>query len=296
LLVLWGLAQSIEKGIVEGNDIYYINADDDFDGLTTKTEIAEQYGFHMLTPGFEGFVPSSMQGYLRQMITDGTAEKSVLILDTLKKFTDQMDKKGSSAFMNRVGEFITAKGTVLMLSHVNKSRDEHGKVVHCGTSDVPDDASCVFTLDEVSTSQGTKQVLFENIKNRGLVAKELAFSYSIEEGQTYRQIFDSVKVETAASSFQAKTALDESIKAARDKLVIDSIIETLKAGIVKKTELIKAVQEDTGISKPRITSVLNNYCGKRWQVIVGDRNAKTYSILTMNQSTENEYRRYKDGE
>lgn len=296
LLILWGISQSVEKGVIDGNDVYYINADDDFDGLTTKTEIAEQYGFHMLTPGLKGFNPSAMQGYMRQMIEDGTADKSVLILDTLKKFTDAMDKKKSSEFMTRLGEFITAKGTVIMLSHVNKSRDENGKLVHCGTSDIPDDASCVFMLDEISTAKNRKQVLFENIKNRGVVARELAFSYSVEEGQTYRQIFDSVQVETDASSAQAKAALEESIKLERDKGIINSIIETIKAGIVNKTELIKAVQEDTGKSKPGITSVLNDYCGTKWQVSIGDKNAKTYTVITNSQSTENEYRHYRDGE
>ena len=124
----------------------------------------------------------------------------------------------------------------------------------------------------------------------------VAVSYSIEEGQTYRQIFDSVQVETEASSAQAKIALDESIKFERDKAVINSITEIIKAGIVNKTELIKAVHEDTGKSKPRITSTLNEYCGKKWQSSTGDKNAKTYTLITNNQSTENEYRRYKSGE
>jgi hypothetical protein len=183
-----------------------------------------------------------------------------------------------------------------MLSHVNKSRDENGKVVHCGTSDIPNDASCVFLLDEISTTQNRKQVLFENTKNRGVVARELAFSYSVEEGLTYREIFNSVQVETEANSAQAKIALEESIKLERDKAVINSIIEMIKAGIVNKTELIKAVHEDTGKSKPSITSTLNNYCGKKWQSSTGDKNAKTYTLIANIQATENEYRRYKSGE
>ena len=296
LLVLWCLAQAIENKSIEGKDVYYINADDDFEGLTTKTEIAERYEFHMLTPGFKGFDPSSMLGYMRQMIDDGTAEESVVVLDTLKKFTNQMDKKKSSEFTKRMGEFITAKGTVIMLSHVNKSRDENGKVVHCGTSDVPDDSSCVFMLDEISKTQSTKHVLFENTKNRGVVAKELAFSYSIEDGQSYMQIFDSVRVENQANSTQAKADLEESIRFKRDEEIINSVIETIKAGIVNKTELIKAVHEDIGAGKPKIRSTLSYYCGKKWQVSIAERNAKTYSLITTKQSTESDYRHYRDGE
>ncbi len=296
LLVLWLLIESVKANRISGDNIFYINADDDYKGLVNKISLAETTGFHMLSPGHNGFEAEALQGYMRQLIDDGTASGIVIILDTLKKFTDLMDKRRGSEFMNRAREYVLNGGTLISLAHTNKNRDSDGKVVFSGTSDVVDDSDCVFMLDEIAKTNTKKQVLFVNIKNRGVVARELAFSYSVEDGLTYQEILASVQVESEASSAQAKAALKASINETRDKVIIEAIIETIKAGIINKTELIKAIHDDTGRSKPRITSVLNDYCGKKWRVNVGEKNAKIYALITTKQATEDEYRRYKDGD
>ncbi len=152
LLVLWMLIQSIIAGRIKGENVIYINADDTYAGFIQKLDLAEQYGFHMLMPNQNGFDPQAMQGYLRQMIDHDTARNSIIVLDTLKKFTDLMDKKAGSGFMSRVREFIAAGGTVISLAHTNKNKNGEGKSVFCGTSDVVDDCDCVYILDTVNTT------------------------------------------------------------------------------------------------------------------------------------------------
>ena len=302
LLVLWMLIESIKTNRVNGEDVYYINADDDYKGLVFKTELAEQYGFHMLSPSHKGFESAALQGYMAQMITDNTARGTVIVLDTLKKFTDLMNKKTGSEFMTSAREYIANGGTLIMLAHCNKNRDADGKAVFGGTSDVSDDCDCVFMLDEVSKNQTTKQVLFENIKSRGVVASELAFSYSVEEGKHYQYRLDSVELADKSLTDQVKR--DKAITDARekDKEAIDAITEAIDQGLTLKTELITAAHDCSGVSKRNLTKVLNKYAGSNignnsiWREEVGVKNSKRYYLLSRVQVSKEDYLRYKDGE
>jgi len=302
LLVLWMLIESIKAGRISGENVYYINADDDYKGLVYKTSLAEKHGFQMLAPGHNGFESLALQGYMRQMIDDGTASGSVIILDTLKKFTDLMEKKTSSGFMNRAREYVSNGGTLIMLAHTNKNRDADGKAVFGGTSDVVDDCDCVFILDEVAKTNTTKQVLFENIKCRGDVANELAFSYSVEEGKRYQYRLESVEPADKNATAKAKEEKIAADARAKDQEVIDAITEAIEQGITQKTPIIMAAHDCSGISKRRLTTVLTRYKGTDfskgdlWREEVGGKNAKNYHLLSAFESTKDDYSFYKNGE
>lgn len=303
LLVLWMLIESIKAKRVEGKSVFYINADDDFKGLVFKTSLAEQYGFEMLAPGHNGFESAALQGYMAQMIADDTARGTVIILDTLKKFTDLMNKKTGSEFMNRAREFVANGGTLIMLAHTNKNRDSDGKAVFGGTSDIVDDCDCVFMLDEVAKTGTTKQVLFENLKSRGIVANELAFSYSVEEGKHYQYRLDSVTLADQGDTEKAKQDKIIADDHAKNKPAIDAITEAIEQGITLKTELIAAAHDCSGISKPKLTKVLNKYIGTHkkegnlWTESTGVKNSKSYHLLkAFTQISAKDYASFKDGE
>ncbi len=302
LLVLWMLIESIKAGRISGENVYYINADDDYKGLVYKTSLAEKHGFQMLAPGHNDFESVALQGYMRQMIDDGTASGTVIILDTLKKFTDLMDKRKGSAFMDRAREYISNGGTLIMLAHTNKNRDADGKAVFSGTSDVVDDCDCVFILDEVAKTNTTKQVLFENIKCRGDVANELAFSYSVEEGKHYQYRLESVEPADKNATAKAKEEKIAADARAKDQEIIDAITEAIEQGITQKTPLILAAHDCSGISKRRLTTILTRYKGTDfskgdlWREEVGEKNAKTYHLLSAFESTKDDYLFHKNGE
>jgi archaellum biogenesis ATPase FlaH len=302
LLVLWMLIESIKANRISGENVYYINADDDYKGLVYKTSLAEKHGFQMLAPGHNDFESVALQGYMRQMIDDGTASGTVIILDTLKKFTDLMDKKKGSAFMDRAREYISNGGTLIMLAHTNKNRDADGKAVFSGTSDVVDDCDCVYILDEVAKTNTTKQVLFENIKCRGDVANELAFSYSVEEGKHYQYRLESVEPADKNATAKAKEEKIAADARAKDQEVIDAITEAIEQGITQKTPLIVAAHDCSGISRRRLTTVLTRYKGTDfskgdlWREEVGDKNAKNYHLLSAFESTKDDYSFFKNGE
>jgi hypothetical protein len=291
LLVLWLLIQAIKSGAIKGEDVFYINADDNYKGLVQKLKLAETYGFQMLAPGHEGFESSALLEYTRRMVSENAASGKVIILDTLKKFTNLMDKNTASDFMRGGREFIANGGTLILLAHTNKNRNGEGKVIFGGTSDIVDDVDCAYTLDEVEAHGSKKHVLFENIKSRGDVAREIAYSYTIKNGQTYSELLDSVEALDEAAAEQARKMKAVNGRLDKNKVAIDAITEAFKQGLTLKTELIEAAHKDSGLSKPRLKKALDDHTGDsfanggRWKFAKGDKNSKFYSLLKNTESS-----------
>ncbi|AQA20027.1 hypothetical protein BST95_19055 [Halioglobus japonicus] len=109
LLTLKLVTEGIQSGKIDPEQVYYINADDNHHGLTYKLKLAEEHGFHMLAPGYQDFRADSFLDYLQTLNRNGQAKNTVVFLDTLKKFTDLMDKRRASDFGREVREF-TSKG------------------------------------------------------------------------------------------------------------------------------------------------------------------------------------------
>lgn len=299
LLVLWLLIDSIRAGRINAEDVFYINADDTYGGLVIKNELAEQYGFHMLAPNENDFSPDSLLDYLKLMIDEGSARGKIIILDTLKKFADLMNKEKGSKFMVRVREFVQAGGTLIMLAHTNKNKNAAGEVVYGGTNDIPSDTDCVFTLDTLSDEGGMKKVIFHNIKSReGDIAKEKVFSYQ-SKAETYTELLDSVLPLGDDETNHAKHGAEANKQRENDQHIIDAITDELEQQDMLKTDLISSVHENTGISRAKTTEVLSRYTGASisdgdlWHIIPGDKNAKVYSLLKLRdytQTTANDYR------
>ena len=300
LIVLWMLIESIKAKRIKGENVYYINADDTYKGLVTKLEIAERYGFQMIAPSHGGFETNQFQNYIRKMIDENTAHGKVIILDTVKKFTDLMDKKQATNFMKIGREFISSGGTLIMLAHTNKNRDADGKVVFAGTSDVVDDCDCAFILDEVTKTDFKKQVLFENFKSRGDVARELAFTYSITEKQSYKDLIDSVQPVDIATIEQAKKEKIITAKVEKDAVAIEVITDAINQGHNKQPDLLRYAKE-AGVSDAKCRKALKDYEGEKlsnsslWRVVHGDKNSKTYYLLTNNDNSARYYEAAKNG-
>ena len=250
LITLWLLAESIKEKRIKGKDVFYINADDTYNGLIIKNAFAEKYGFHMIAPNLNSFNANDFPLYLKEMITNGSCHGKIIILDTAKKFTDLMNKKVGSDFMTVARNFVQCGGTLIMLAHTNKHKGLDGKVVYGGTNDVASDSDCVFTVDTVSSDDKTKVVVFEQIKSRGNVAREVSFSYNVD-CENYAELMKSVRLNNSSST-------------AKDAKAIDAITAVLSDRDFLKTDLVNAVSDDFDLTKREIISVLEKYTGKLW--------------------------------
>ncbi|MEI6747122.1 MAG: hypothetical protein WCL34_14250 [Methylococcaceae bacterium] len=302
LTTIYMLIESIKAGRIKGEDIFYINADDSGNGLTAKVRIAVQYGFGMVAPSYEGFESDHLVKHLKQGIAEDTARGQIVVLDTLKKFTDLMHKTKGSDFMKVAREFTLKGGTMIMLAHANKNRGADGKIVAGGTSDIGDDADCVYLLDEVSKTETTKTVLFDNAKKRGNNVQELSFSYAMSS-KNYGELLESVQMLDFETTEKTKKDFIVNSQREKDVVVIEAIIDGISQGEHKVADLRKfAMNKDNyGISRRKFDDVLDRYTGEKlsnsslWRVQVGERNSKIYYLLSVDNTTANEYENAKNG-
>ncbi|MEN8108474.1 MAG: PriCT-2 domain-containing protein [Pseudomonadota bacterium] len=282
LIVIYLLVETIRSGSIKASDIFYFNLDDTQRGLTEKLKIAEEMGFHVLCDGYRGFKVADFIDYIEELCRKNQARGKVLVLDTLKKFTDLMDKRRASRWGEVIRRFIAKGGTVIGLAHVNKNPGIDGKSIYAGTTDIIDDADCAYVLDAVSVDDKThtKIVEFENRKRRGNVVNRVSYSFSIEDGLSYHELLASVSPVNESELVAVKQV--EVIKSDTD--IIDATIACINEGVNTKMRLRDAVSDRIGCSKRAAIKVIEKYTGAdptahRWTFAVAERGKKVFSLL-----------------
>jgi hypothetical protein len=283
LLVLAGIAQAISEKQISAESVYYINADDNLSGAVEKLRIAEEFGFHMLLPGYREFENSKFFDLLKRLITSNQAKGTVLLIDTIKKFVNLMDKYQSTKWSALFREFVLQGGTVILLAHTNKNKGGDGKRVYGGTSDLVDDADAAYLIDVIHESDDTRYIECQCIKRRGSNAERAHFKYSIENKQSYDQLFASLETVDATeleNIHEAKAAVTDS----KEESIISGIVDGINSGITTKMELVKAASNQSGQSRKKVMKVLEQYTGDdpsiaKWRFERRERGAMHYMLL-----------------
>lgn len=279
LLTIWMLCEATSTGDIDGYKVFYANCDDTYNGGAEKLEIAEQHKFNMLLPNINGFKPETLVTTMEQLALKGEAHGIVIVLDTLKKFTDLMDKRVASQFGSVARTFTSAGGSLICLAHVNKHKGLDGKSIHAGTSDIKDDSDCVYIIEHLSSKGDTHTVEFENTKSRGAVATKMAFQYT--KGSNYTELFKSVKRLTGAEVVSAHHDVEEAKQLEIDSEVIEAIKTAITNGECLKGDIVKFTTSTYGISRRQTHRILDEYEGRIWNAEKGKNNASIYSLIEM---------------
>jgi hypothetical protein len=293
LLSLFLIKEAIQDGEVTAEDIYYCNCDDTFNGSVQKLEIANNYGFNMIVPGQgEGdyqFNPNDLLKMIVTLTETGAAKGKVIILDTLKKFTDLMDKKTSSQFGKIIRNFVAKGGTVIALAHVNKHQDANGKSIYTGTADIRDDSDCVFIIEQVGETETADGIMttvaFENAKSRGPVDTEAAFTFVSPVTREYFKLFSSVTRVERSAIVVAKQKADR-MKVKEEDLPNIEIVESYlgeRQGLVIQSELADVIAKNGTIGMNKAKKLLVRWSGDKdegglWSMSLGNKNAHYYCL------------------
>lgn len=285
LITLSLMIEGIESGAVNPDSLYYINADDNFKGLVIKLKLAERHGFKMLAPHHNEFKLEEFCAYLLRLVADQTARGVIVVLDTIKKFTDIMDKRASTNFGKVVRAFIQAGGSVIMLAHVNKHRDEDDKVIAAGTSDIIDDVDCAYTLDTAEQTHGVYLATFENKKSRGDVVPTATYRYERHLGQGYEELLASVKAVTNQELSQSTRAKEIHQSQQTNSELINILVGIMQEGLTLKGEIVKEAVARSDYGKDKFRQVLRIHTGDSflmghyWTMTTGEKNAQSYALL-----------------
>lgn len=278
LIMLRLVTQAITAGRIDAGNVMYFNLDDGAAGVLEKGEIAEKFGFHQMATGFCDLSLEAFNSALNDTIRAKEASGTLLILDTLKKFTDVMNKSESSAFGQLMRTYTAAGGTVLVLGHTNKNPNAHGKPVPGGTSDIPQDADCVYTM-AAEDKDGQRVVTFENRKMRGAVPLRAQFSYS-RSMLPYTVLLDSVRELTVDELTQDFTPTSFVSPEQGHICTIENIIGD---GFKGKGDLLLQIRKQTRLSRTAADALLEKFEGDdpqkhRWFTQSGERGVQTYRL------------------
>lgn len=284
LIVLWLIIKAVEDGNFNSNDLMYINADDTHKGLTHKLKLAEKYGFRMAAPGYNNFRANNLVEMLRGFVLFDEARGKIVILDTLKKFTNLMDKTVGSEFGVVAREFTAKGGTLISLAHVNKHKNADGKSIMAGTTDISDDADCIYIGDTVSDAD-EKIVELRNTKDRGNVEKKISFSYNQTE-KDYYKLLETVKSVGTDEAAEKRKAENKARYMKENIHIINYIKELIYTGVKSQKEIINLCNENHNFGKVKTHKLLNTLTGnnpdngKLWKRISVKNNRYEYRLLT----------------
>lgn len=282
LITLNLLMNAMDKGAFKPQQLFYINMDDDATGLATKTRMAEEYRFEILSDGQQGFSTTKFFEIVRAMIETGEVNGAILVLDTLKKFVDPMDKRLTRQFGTLVRSFVTLGGTVIALSHTNKRPNSDGSSIHSGTSDIVEDFDCIYIADEIPQEgvKPNKLVVFKNKKRRGAVAERAIYSYANGADLSYDERMASVEEITGSLDWYEPDA-----RSVSEAKVMVAITDCIKTGIdIQKIRLRNAAASSANVSRQIAQRVLDKYTGAdptahRWTYSVGAHGARAYALI-----------------
>jgi hypothetical protein len=277
LLTLSMATEAVEEGRLCAERCYYINADDSQLGLAEKIAILDEVGIHTISPGSLDFKTSKLIHIMAEMVDNDDCGDTVIIVDTLKKFVDLMDKKSSAAFGDTVRQFVLKGGTFFALAHTRKNVGANGDLVYGGTSDFMEDfdAACILAPSTQRSSKDEKLVQFQFQKRRGCNVDEV-YAYDDNPASTYVEKFLSVRL---VQDDEGEWFYHEF----PDADVIAAIRYFIGAGSVQKMKLVRAVAMETGMSRRSAMQVLERYTGDdperhQWFFAIKERGAKVYQV------------------
>lgn len=219
-----------ERLVAMGMSVYYINVD------ASPGDLKRHYG-HAAKHGYQVIAPDAKDSMSTQDVIErleivagmaGRCDEVVFIVDTLKKFTDVIDKRQAKEFY-RLMRAVTVKGaTVCLLGHVNKYAGTDGKTIFEGTGDLRNDLDELIYLD-VYKDEGNN-ILEVTTRPDKVRADFKPKSYQIH-------LNDDRKVVEPSSVIRIRTA--------EEREILESIKLAILDGNETQKAIVAAVQQST---------------------------------------------------
>ena len=244
------VAEGIE--LEEPKQVIYINADASASDIKHYQEHAARHGYTLLNPDITGKSNEDVIKLIKAMAESKESyHHVVLILDTLKKFAEVMNKRSQKAFYNHL-RALTSKGmTIICLSHTNKYEDDNGKPVYEGTGDIRSDFDDLIYLLPVKNDDGSMTVTTWAEKVRAKIV-DITFEISVDREVTILPN----KVDTITLA-KVKKDLEENYE------VIEFVKRHIKAESKTSRELYAIAQKyEVEISRKELDKLLKRHDSK----------------------------------
>lgn len=284
LLFLRLLIDAIKSGRVKSENVFYINADDNYGGLLDKAKIARQYGFSMISPAESDVTPTQVLEILHSMAMTERIDDKIIIMDTLKKFTDMMSKRAQSELYESLRILVTKGATIIIAGHVNKHLNHNGELIYEGTSDTLNDIDCAYAIYPMSEEDDETQVIeLRRKKNRGSNIAKVSYQYTKRVDMVYMDIVNSVKILNTSDARKASATHNREEMRSKYESEILFVRNLLHEGKeMNQTEILNSRKGHAlagEISDRSIRAALEKLTGVEWSFKRGDKNAKVFRLI-----------------
>ena len=235
-----------------GYKVFYIFEDADMKGYKAMADTAQEHGF-IVAASFThvGQTAQSILAGMRAMANEkgSSLNKMVFILDTLKKFTEVLNKSDNKKFYSLLRELTHKGASVLLLAHANKYLDEHGNLVYEGTGDTLADVDAMYYLyddgNKLAEEERFGTLLYE--KGRAISAvKRVSYRFDL---QRYLSEKLDEPIDTKKMAMQ-----HQMIEHRKDEI---SVIKKLLAlAPCSQKELVHMMSEETALSREKAVTLL----------------------------------------
>tara|TARA_R110000772_G_scaffold267274_1_gene390890 strand:- start:4199 stop:5329 length:1131 start_codon:yes stop_codon:yes gene_type:complete len=214
-------------------NIMYINMDCGAADVKHWRRLADEGGYRLITPQFNGAAAISqlMDNLARLSSSDVSLARYIIVIDTLKKVGDLMNKGAVKRLMGMLRALTAKQATVICAAHVNKHRDPSGKLVFEGVGDIEADCDNLLYLEKAEEPDGTKiTTSTPSDKVRGVFNKR---SWRLMPDRTVIALGDPIDVIAINRAEEWREA---------DAIVITRITEAMQAGHRSQTDLFSYCQ------------------------------------------------------
>lgn len=275
--------EAMSAGDIDPGNFFYIDADDSSEGLAVKSRLMQDAGGHLLAPGHGGFRTSHLVEMMEQAIADNSARGTCVVIDTMKKFTDLMDKKRTSETAQICRQYVSVGGSVIGLGHTTKNPNADGTPRYQGGTDILDDFDCVYMAEAMISKTGASQkvVKFTRIKSRANCPEVAAYAYATDSSISYEEKLASVQA-IDPDELDRWTSEPEDY---REPLVLQAFRRRIGAGCnLGKMALSKEIAKECRISHRTATAILDRYTGTiplehLWTYENGPRGVRIYRLV-----------------
>lgn len=232
------LIERIRQGLINPEDIFYINADDNYRGLVNKGEIARQHGFEMISPTESGQKPAEIIEMLKDLAKSPESKGKIVVLDTVKKFVNLMSKGDQSKFYSDLRTIAMGEITIILAGHANKYADSDGNLIYEGTADTLNDIDCVYSINRLASREDDEMTVeFKNEKNRGDVVKSMSFKYDNRQDILWTDRLASVTLLADTAAGNARRERLENDKKGKHESALYFVSALLKGGTLNQSEI-----------------------------------------------------------
>ena len=240
----------------KGLRVFYVNCDTGGADAKQFHAHSAEHGYTLLLPDIAtgGSVDLILSNLENMAASAGDFSDSVIVLDTLKKFTDVLSKQRVKETFNLFRRLTAKSMTVVCNAHTNKYYDHEGFPIFEGVGDVRADCDdLLYFIPQRNEDESLTVSTKPSSKVRGNF-KPITFTISQDRHVSQRQDYVDVA-----------DARQRALERENDSPTIEVITEAIRAEHFTEARIIAYAKDSgTGIGKRSILRVLRRYRGELW--------------------------------